>query len=183
MVDNSLGDADYYDKKDYAGLCTRLLVMLVDAIALLLIGLVLAIPFIALQLVALRQSVPMGYFWLLYLLAIWAYLAPLKRSSIGTLGYRLLGVKLVSAKGGPPSLFVMTARMFIWRYGPFIPLFDLLWLGLDTESRTLRDCYLGTYMVKRDAQPIGRAPLHLTRYHAGGFALSYPRVCRPQQHS
>lgn len=69
----------------------------------------------------------------------------------------------------------------MWMFGPFNVVMDLLWLGADTESQSLRDCYLGTYLIKRSARPLGRAPLHLTRYNALGFALAYPRVCRPKE--
>ncbi len=69
----------------------------------------------------------------------------------------------------------------MWAFGPFNLLLDLLWLGADTERQSLRDCYLGIYLVKRGATPIGRAPVHLTRYNAMGFNLSYPRVCRPHK--
>ena len=181
MVDNSLGDADYYDPKDYVGFGKRLIVMLIDSIAIVLIGIALWLPFVVLLLAEVIESDPSGLYLLTFLIAIWVYLAPIKRSDFGTIAYRLLGIKLVSAKGGRPSLFNMTMRMTIWMFGPFNVVLDLLWLGADTESQSLRDCYLGTYLVKRDAIPIGRAPVHLTRYYAMGFALAYPRVCRPKR--
>lgn len=180
MVDNSLGDADYYNHDDYVGFGTRLLIMSVDAFVLLLLGVALWLPFATMLMTGALRSDPSGYFWLMYFLVIWIYLAPIKRSSFGTVGFRIFGVKLVSAKGGPPSLFSMTLRMVMWIFGPFNLLLDLLWLGADSESQSLRDCYLGTYLVKRSAMPIGRAPVHLTRYNAMGFVLDYPRVCRPQ---
>lgn len=180
QVDNSLGDAQYYDIEDYAGFGTRLLILFVDSVALLLIGLLLWIPLTALWITEWIESDPSGYFWLAYLLAIWIYLAPLKRSSFGTIGFKMMGVRLVSAKGGLPSLFNMTVRMVMWLFGPFNIVLDLLWLGADTESQSLRDCYLGTYLIKRNAKPIGRGKLHLAHYTAMGFALAYPRVCRPR---
>lgn len=181
MADNSLGDADYYDPKVYAGFGTRLVVMLIDTIAIVLIAIVLWVPFLILIVAEVIQFDPSGYYWLAFLVAIWLYLAPIKRSDFGTLGYRLLGVKLVSAKGGRPSLINMTMRMMMWMFGPFNIVLDLLWLAADTESQSLRDCYLETYLIKRNATPIGRAPVHLTRYNAMGFALAYPRVNRPKQ--
>lgn len=181
MVDNSLGDANYYESKDYAGFGMRLIVMLIDSIVIVLIGIILWMPFIVLILAGVIHSDPSGLFWLAFLAAIWIYLAPVKRSDFGTIGYRLLGIKLVSTKGGRPSLISMTIRMVMWIFGPFNLLLDLLWLGADTESQSLRDCYLGTYLINRNATPIGRAPVHLTRYNAMGFALAYPRVCRPKQ--
>lgn len=179
MIDNSLGDADYYDTKDYIGFGKRIVVMMIDAIVLVLIGIGLWMPFAALLIGEVITTDPSRWFWLMYLAAIWVYLAPIKRS-VGTIGFRLLGIKLVSAKGGPPSLINMTMRMMMWMFGPFNLVLDLLWLGADTESQSLRDCYLSTYMVKCNAHPIGRARVHLTRYNAMGFALAYPRVCRPK---
>ena len=181
MADNSLGDADFYDPKDYVGIGKRLIVMIVDSIMLVLIGILIWIPFLALILSGVIQIDPSGMIWISFLVAIWVYLGPIKRSDFGTVGYRLLGIKLVSAKGGKPSLINMTIRMMLWMFGPFNFVLDLLWLGADSENQSLRDCYLSTYLVSRNANPIGRAPVHLTRYTAMGFALSYPRVCRPRQ--
>jgi uncharacterized RDD family membrane protein YckC len=180
LVDNSLGEADYYDPKDYVGFGKRLIVILIDSVAMILIGIALWVPFLVLILAQIIQTDPSGVFWITYLIAIWVYLAPVKRSHFGTIGYRILGIKLVSAKGGRPSLINMTIRMLMWMFGPFNFVLDLVWLGADTESQSLRDCYLGTYLVTRNANPIGRAPVHLARYNAMGFALVYPRVCRPK---
>jgi uncharacterized RDD family membrane protein YckC len=180
LIDRSLGDADYYELEDYAGFGTRLLVVLVDLFVMLFIGFILWIPFALLLMNGAIEEDPSGTYALLYLAAAWIYLAPVKRSNFGTIGYRLFGVKLVSAKGGRPSLFSMTIRMVMWMFGPFNLLFDLLWLGADTESQSLRDCYLATYLIKRKAVPIGRAPVHLTRYTALGFVIAYPRVVRPK---
>lgn len=181
LIDNSLGEADYYDQNVYAGFGTRLIVMLIDSIVIVLLAIVSWVPFLVLIMTEVIQTDPSGYYWLTLLAAIWLYLAPIKRSDFGTLGYRLFGIKLVSAKGGRPSLMNMTMRMMMWMFGPFNIVLDLLWLGADTESQSLRDCYLGTYLIKRNATPIGRAPVHLTRYNAMGFALAYPRVNRPKQ--
>ncbi len=155
--------------------------MVIDLIVIMLIGITLWMPFLGLILADVIQSDPSGVFWLAFLAAIWIYLAPVKRSNFGTIGYRLLGIRLVSAKGGQPSLLNMTIRMFMWMFGPFNLVLDLLWLGADTENQSLRDCYLGTYLINRNATPIGRGPVHLSRYYAMGFALAYPRVCRPRQ--
>ncbi|MFO0911977.1 MAG: RDD family protein [Pirellulales bacterium] len=183
MVDNSLGDADYYDRKDYADFGKRLLIMLIDSVVLLLIGAFLWAVFAFLWDIGVLQADASDKFWLVYLLAMWVYLAPIRRSEFGTVGYRMLDVKLVSARGGRPSLLNMTFRMLMWMFGPFNLVLDALWIGADSESQSLRDCYLGTYLVARNAVPIGRAPVHLTRYHAMGFTLAYPRVCRPRSES
>ncbi len=180
MVDHSLGDAEYYAAEDYVGFGTRLLIMFVDSLVLVLFGVALWMPLVALFLAGIIEFDPSGYFWLVYLFVIWIYLGPVKRSNFGTIGFRIFAVRLVSARGGRPTLVNMTFRMMMWMFGPFSIVLDLLWLGADSESQSLRDCYLGTYLIKRKAMPIGRAPLHLTCYNAMGFVLSYPRVCRPR---
>ncbi len=180
MADNSLGDADFYDPRDYVGIGKRLIVLFVDSVVLIILGVAVWMPFLVLNQMGIVQTDPSGLFWICYLVAIWSYLGPVKRSNFGTIGYRLLGIRLVSAKGGPPSLLTMTVRMFMWMFGPFNLVLDLLWLGADSENQSLRDCYLGTYLIKKNAKPVGRAPVHLTRYNAMGFALAYPRVCRPK---
>ena len=78
MVDNFLGDADYYDSKDNVGFGVRLVVMCIDLIVILLIGIMLWIPFLILILAEIIQSDPSGVFWIVFLLAIWVYLAPIK---------------------------------------------------------------------------------------------------------
>lgn len=180
MADNSLGDADFYDPRDYVGIGKRLIVLLVDSIVLVLLSVAVWMPFLVLMLLGIVQTDPSGLFWICYLISIWFYLGPVKRSNFGTIGYRLLGIRLVSARGGPPSLLTMTVRMLMWMFGPFNLVLDLLWLGADSENQSLRDCYLGTYLINKNAKPVGRAPVHLTRYNAMGFALAYPRVCRPK---
>lgn len=180
MLDNSLGQADYYDPGDYIGIFRRLVIYAVDGVVLLMIGVAIGIP---MTLVAVLEMMPLDpsiTFWLIYLLAIWTYLAPIKRTRYGTLGYLITGARIVAAQGGRPRLRTMTFRMLMWTFTPFNTLTDLLWIGIDAERQILRDCYLGTYLIKRNAEPIGRGPVHLTRYFAMGFALAYPRALRGQ---
>ena len=178
--DDSLGEADYYRTVDYAGLGQRILVLVIDFFVILLFGIGLWIPFAMLIVVGNIQVDPTRPYYLAYYAAVWVYLAPIRRTW-GTLGYFILGLKIVSANGGPPSLFRMTLRMAIWILGPLNFILDLLWLSVDTECQSLRDCYLSTYVVKKRAAPIGSAPAHLSRYFAFGWAFAYPRVCRPTE--
>ncbi|WP_165698817.1 RDD family protein [Bremerella volcania] len=179
-MDHSLGEADYYDPRDYAGVFRRLLIYFIDLVVLVMLGVLMWIPLMFLIIGGVIRTDPSFLFWTTYLLVVWGYLAPIKRSRFGTLGYRLMGINIVSAQGGPPSLLVMTARMLIWILTPFSLFVDLFWIGADSERQILRDCYLGTYLIKRNAKAIGRGPVNLTRYFAMSFALAYPRVRRPK---
>ncbi|HBE67597.1 MAG TPA: RDD family protein [Planctomycetaceae bacterium] len=179
MSDDSLGDADYYRLEDYAGFGTRILVVLLDAVALLALAVLLWLPFLVLILAGAIQRDPSGNYWIAMLILTWCYLTVVKRKG-KTLSYWILKLRIVNAKGGEPSIAVMTGRMMLWLLGPFNVVLDLLWLGADTERQSLRDSYMGTYVIKRDAKPIGRATLSLARYYSCGFAFAYPRVNRPR---
>jgi uncharacterized RDD family membrane protein YckC len=107
---------------------------------------------------------------LLPLLVIYLYLTVLKRSEVGTLGYILTGVRIVNIEGKRPSMLQMTGRMLPLLPLPLLPLtlpFDLAWVVDDPHRQTLRDKWVGTFVVRRNARPIGTAPV---RYKRIGFA-------------
>jgi uncharacterized RDD family membrane protein YckC len=178
--DNSLGTGAYYRMEDYAGFMRRLVVMFVDSTVLIVIGVALWIAILTISGNVDPTYDPSATFFLVWIAIAWLYLVPLKRSRFRTIAYRLLGLMIVTTKGERPSLFTMTFRMLMWVFGPFNFLLDLIWLGADTEGQSLRDCFAGTYVVRNGAEPVGFAPMHLTRYTGAGMALSYPRVCRPK---
>ncbi|PAY17167.1 hypothetical protein CKO51_22925 [Rhodopirellula sp. SM50] len=177
--DNSLGDGVYFAMDDYAGLVRRFAAIAVDALILFVGGVCLwiTIGFVSFQFDPAFD--PSGLFFIAWIGFYWMYLTLVKRSRFRTIGYRICGLKIVTTKGERPSLIRMTARMLMWILGPFNLFLDLIWIGADSERQSLRDCYLGTYVVRFDADPIGVAPMHLTRYTAAGWNLAYPRVCRP----
>ncbi len=177
--DNSLGSGAYYEMDDYAGLMRRVAVLLIDALVLLGIGGGLVVGLTVIFLIIDSTYDPSWLFFLGWIVMIWLYLVPLKRSRFRTVGYRLLRLMIVTTRGERPSLSIMTFRMLMWLYGPFNILNDLLWLGADTERQSLRDCFAGTYVVRNGATPIGYAPMHLARYNGAGLTLAYPRPCRP----
>ena len=178
--DNSLGYGAYYRIEDYPGTVRRIVVFLLDSAFLLTIGIALWIAILTISANIDPTHDPSGAFFLVWISSIWLYLVPLKRSRFRTFAYRVLGLMIVTTKGERPSLFALTFRMLMWIFGPFNFLLDLIWLGADTECQSLRDCFAGTYVVRVGAEPLGFAPVHLTRYTASGMALSYPRVCRPK---
>ncbi len=175
-ADNSLGDGVYFANKDYAGFIRRSIALTIDSTLLVLIGVVLWIGLITVFWNADLETDPSGIFFVAWLVIAWLYLVPLKRSKFGTVAYRLLDMKIVTTKGQRPSLFAMSFRMMMWMFGPFNFLLDLIWIGADTEQQTLRDCYAGTYVVRRSAAPVGVAPIHLAYYCGAGMTLVYPRV-------
>ncbi len=177
--DRSLGMGVYYEMDDYAGFVRRVMVVLIDLFVVMVMGTGLWGAIVLVSQSAFPKVDPSGIFLLLLFVLIWCYLVPLKRSRFGTVAYWLLNLKIVTTKGQRPSLFIMTFRMMMWMFGPFNFFIDLIWLGADTECQSLRDCFAGTYVVRKNANPIGQAAVHLTRYTGAGLTLAYPRVCRP----
>ncbi len=112
----------------------------------------------------------------IWFVASWFYLTKLKSSRIRTVGYWAAGIKVIDYRGKPPTLFAMTMRLFLLMIGPFNPITDLIWTGVDPNGRSLRDGYTGIHVVRRDAAPQGTAPRFLVFYTALGFILSYPSV-------
>jgi len=174
--DSSLGTGVYYAEDDYIGLGKRLLILVVDAC-------VLAIALWVAD--TLWYSLPPSD--TTYTLLSWglpasayAYLTVVKASRIRTLGYRLIGAKVLTFRGERPSIFRMTLRLFLWLAGPLNIVMDLIWVGIDEDRQSIRDRFAGTCVVKATAIPIGEAPIHLSYYQAFGLSLMLPTVCRPK---
>ena len=176
LRDNSLGDGVYYAERDHAGFVRRLLVIAIDAFVLLLIGIALWYVLLAIMWYGLDRD-PNAFFWIIWPLSVWSYLAVIKPSPIRSVGYRVTGLKIVNLRGNRPSVLRMTFRMLLWMIPRFY-LFDLLWIGADTEQQSLSDCYSGTCVVRNTAEPIGKGPIHLVYHTAFGWIVMYPRVVR-----
>jgi uncharacterized RDD family membrane protein YckC len=108
-----------------------------------------------------------------------AYLVLLERSSVGTLGYLLTGVRIVTLKGERPSILRMTYRLLLWVAGPFHPFVDFTWLTGDEFRQTLRDKPAGTVVVRKSAVPAGVGELRLNRYQFQTFSFVFYEVRKP----
>jgi uncharacterized RDD family membrane protein YckC len=172
--DRSLGDGVYFAADDYVGLGPRVVILFVDTVVL--IAIVWLLSFVWLSFKDDYTAVFVG----LTTLTIWFYVVPLKRSSIRTVGYQLVGAKLVTLQGGRPSLFMLTFRSLLWVLGPFNLLFDLIWCGIDDDRQTMRDRYSYMCLVKNSAQPIGTGEIHVAYCYAMGYNFAYPRVVHPK---
>jgi uncharacterized RDD family membrane protein YckC len=172
--DTSLGEGVYFAGQDCAGLGRRLAIIAID----------LPVVVIAMSLL---------WCWLSFLwpdgdsrvlsLMVWVgvpflYLAVLKPSPIRTLGYMLLDTRIVNLRGQRPSVLRMAFRLSLWVFGPFALFYDLMWIGVDDNWQSFRDRFVGTYVIRRRAQPVGRGPIHLVYYFVGGYAVMFPRVER-----
>ena len=170
--DSSLGVGLYYAEDDYIGLGKRLLILAVDSCVL---ALALWITDVLWNALPPNDTTHMVLSWGLAGFA-YAYLTVIKASRIRTLGYRLLGAKVLTFRGERPSIFRMTLRLFLW---VLFDAKDLVWVGIDQDRQSLRDRYTGTCVVKANAISIGEAPIHLAYYQAFTYSLMLPTVCRP----
>ncbi|MEO8498066.1 MAG: RDD family protein [Planctomycetota bacterium] len=172
--DRSLGDGVYFAAEDYIGFSPRIVILIVDSAVLLVI--VWALAFIWLNMFGEYDQL---FPWILGL-AIWLYVVPLKRSKTRTIGYRMVGARLVTLKGHRPSLMMLTFRSLLWMFGPCNFVFDLIWCGIDDDQQTMRDRFTYMCLVRNGAEPIGTGEVHLAYVNAFGYTLALPHVVHPK---
>jgi uncharacterized RDD family membrane protein YckC len=163
-----------YAKADYAGFIRRMLIGMVDGLVFVL----LLIPWFAFVIIFLdtNDAVVQKITWIVaVILSVW-YLALLKRSKYRTVGYVLMGVKIVNLQGEKPSVFKMILRLFLPFLGPFTFYIDLLWITSENTKQTLRDKYVGTYVVNKNAVPIRQGRLHAVTLGIMSWSLMYREV-------
>ncbi|HEV3028170.1 MAG TPA: RDD family protein, partial [Planctomycetota bacterium] len=102
----------YYVPSDYAGLFRRFAIIAID------LGVVI-LAFVALKAVQLwlqpddASRITRSEFWFCVGLS-YVYFVCLEASALGTLGFLLTGVKIVTLKGERPSCLRMTFRLLLW---------------------------------------------------------------------
>jgi uncharacterized RDD family membrane protein YckC len=163
----------YYKKDDYAGFLKRVVIAIVDLIVLL-IAAALSL-FVTDYFVHDMNSYLKINFFIVIILSL-LYLAILKRTQKGTIGYILTGVKIVNLKGEKPSIFKMVLRASLLVLGPFELVIDIMWLTSEATKQTLRDKYVGTYVVNKAAQPIGKSKLQNASLGVMGWNLLYREI-------
>jgi len=77
------------------------------------------------------------------------YLTVLKRSRIGTIGYGVMRVKIITADGKRPSMLRMATRMITILLFPEVIIFDLHGYDRTGSHQALSDRIAGTYLVMR----------------------------------
>ena len=164
VVQSDPGYGVYFRRQDYAGFGRRLLIVVADG----LVAAGFCIP-LATALWAVIPSEEQAAAVTLPACAIvlFFYFVALKRSRIGTLGYRIGGVRIVGLDGQPPGWFALTVRLLFAALGPVGWLLDMLWLSGDPHRQALRDKLAQTYVVRRHAQPAG----------TGRVVYSYCDIC------
>ncbi len=114
-------------------------------------------------------------FWLFFFIT-YLYLSILKPSKYRTIGYMATDVKIVDLHGNKPSWNTMLTRFFLLGFSPFAFIIDILWLTGDHTKQTLRDKYVGTYVVNNMSVPQGSAPLKRVILNFLGWNLFYKEI-------
>lgn len=173
MVQMKLTDGVYFRQEDYASFWLRLLIALIDVLAagtvcfVLIIVLWATFPPTTTTLNLILATIAVILFW---------YLVVLKRSKIGTIGYRLCGVRIVGPDGQAASLAALTFRLLFAPLGPLNWLMDLLWLSGDPHRQSLRDKLAHTYVVKRTAKPAGAGKIVHSYYDILGYNFLFQEI-------
>jgi uncharacterized RDD family membrane protein YckC len=134
----------YFQRDDYAGFWRRLLI---DSVDLIVIG-VNCLTSIAV--VSLLSPSP-GLVLASWGAAFFSYFVLLKRSSLGTVGYRVGSVRIVAQDGGRPGISSLTLRLLFGVLCPLNWLVDLVWAFGDTHRR-------GAVTSWREPMSLGRMP-------------------------
>ena len=163
----------YYHRKDYVGVTRRLLIDLIDVpVALAISALVVGGAWFFVPDLEDRPGIVF-----LLVAAVWfAYFVLLKRSRFRTLGYILLGARIVNLQGGPPSILSLLGRLFFAFIGPINFLIDVFWLTGDDNRQAIRDKFAGTYVIKRRAAPAGTGPIRIQTYMFWGMTFLFREV-------
>ena len=173
MNDNKDKLGVIYEKNDYAGLIKRIIIAVVD---LLIILIVMSTVLYVSDYMINDETTYIKFNFIFFFVFSICYLALLKRSKIRTLGYILTGVKIVDLKGNKPSIFNMVFRTILLLAGPFELIFDIIWLMHESTKQTLRDKYVGTYVINNNANPVGSGRLQSVTLNVLGYNLVYSEV-------
>ncbi len=151
----------YFRREDYATFWRRLLTDIID-------GLIVAAICLLLAAVLWAFGQPRLFLWC-WAAVFFCYFVLLKRSTFGTLGFRLAGVRIVGLDGQRPSVCSLSLRLMFMVLGPLNYLLDLFWLPSDQHRQALRDKFAQSYVVKRTAAPAGTAKVVHRYYEILGY--------------
>jgi uncharacterized RDD family membrane protein YckC len=106
---------------------------------------------------------------------LFCYFVVLKRSAL-TLGYRVLGVRIVGLDGQSPSLWNLTVRMMFLFPGPLNYVLDFGWLSGDSHRQALHDKFAQTYVIRKGAAPVGTGKVIYCQYFILGGSFLFREI-------
>ena len=157
----------YFRRDDYASFWRRLAA---DAVDSTVVAMLCLLTFAGLWDVAPKAVLPVCA------LIFFCYFVLLKRSSKGTLGYILGGLRITGIDGQRAGLVQLTIRLIFMVLGPVNYLLDLAWLSSDDHRQALRDKFADTYVVLRGAVPVGSGRLIHRYYDILGYNFLFREV-------
>jgi len=173
-------DGVYFRRDDYASFWLRLLV---DVIDFLIFGAVCLALAVTVFVVFRHTRMILNLMLAACSTLAFCYFVVLKRSTVGTLGFRIGKVKVVGIDGRRADWFGLIVRLLFGVLGPLNWLMDLLWLSGDTHRQALRDKFTGTYVVKRLAEPAGTGKVVYRSYDIVGLNFVFREVEIPSSAS
>jgi len=168
---NNLNKGVFYSPDDYAGFLRRMLCLIIDVSILIL--LLILIIYLKDPLQEYGFLFIIFLFWFIFAIL---YLSIIKSSKYKTIGYWILGLKIVDHYGNKPSNIKMLFRLLVSLLGPFELPFDIFWLFEDSKKQTLRDKFSGTYVIKNDAIPKGSSKIKAYYYFIHGWSFLFQEV-------
>ena len=175
MESSLISEGVYYDRAAYAGFWVRLIVDVIDISVIMTISIISTTLFMRVFSPS-EQLIPI-------LFLLWAglwfiYFVLLKRSSFGTLGYKLCKIRIVNLSGDRPSIIALALRLIFAIIGPLNILLDLIWLSGDDNRQALRDKFAQTYVVKKNTNPIGTGKIIYSDFDLWGWRMIFREVKR-----
>jgi uncharacterized RDD family membrane protein YckC len=158
-----------YRIEDHIGTLRRLLIDFVDTSVAGIVSLVLSW-------IVITVTTPIA--GSLAMLAIWTtvwtlYFVVLKGSRYRTLGYVAAGARIVNLDGERPRYLPLLGRLAFALLGPFNFVVDLLWISSDPRRQALRDKVAHTYVIRKNAEPVGRGRGVYRVYTVFGMTLLF----------
>ena len=135
-------ECNVYVRTQYGGYWKRGIANLIDC---LLLGLIFAI-------VSFSSNILTAVVELVIFLV---YMIGLKFAFGATLGYRLLGMQIVSINGAKPTVKQIAIRLIAAFFSALALGLGYLWIALDKNKQAWHDKIAGTYVIRPKATPVG----------------------------
>jgi hypothetical protein len=110
---------------------------------------------------------------LLGLAAFALYHIGLKSDRGTTPGYRIMGIKLVSMDGSAVTLRRVAIRQICSLLSAFPCWLGFLWIAFDPNRQAWHDKIAGTYVVRKDATPVGKANVSRSRWLRAAAVVAF----------
>ncbi len=108
--------------------------------------------------------------WLVFCVA---YYTVFRRLRGGTVGYRIMGIRLIDKTGHPPSLGTLFKRFFVAAIATLPLGASYLKCRKSSKRQAFHDWWCGTWLVRKRAVPAGRGKVSYQPLLLGTFMLTF----------